>query len=132
MKFVLALMAVIIPATAALATTLELFVPGGCAVYLPGSETMVRLAAVQDVRCPSTADCVWEGTIRVELELAVPGDTPDVVVLCNACEDATRAAKFGRHTLTLLRLEPGREVLDPMGRSTTLQDYTVVLAVEWQ
>lgn len=132
MKFVLALLAVLILATAAMANSREIAVPGGGAVFLPGSKTMVRLAAVQDVRCPSTLDCIWEGTIRVELELAVPGDLPGVIVLCNVCEDGGRTAQHGRYRLTLLRLEPGREVLDPMGRGPVLQDYTVVLAVEAQ
>lgn len=132
MKVVLALMAAIIPATAAMATPHEISLPGGLAVSLPGSQTMVRLTAVQDVRCPSTVDCIWEGTIRVELDLAAPGDTPDLVVLCNACDGATRTAQHGRHTLTLLQLLPGREVLDPIGRSPVLHDYTVVLAVDWQ
>ena len=132
MRMVCVFSAAIFAATMALAETSELLVPGGSAVYFPESETMVLFSAVQDQRCPSNADCVWEGMIRVELALAVPGDTPEMLVLCNACEDGTRAAKFGRYAITLIRLEPGREVLDPLGRLVTLQDYTVVLGVEWQ
>lgn len=132
MRFVLTLMAALFCATAALAKTTEISVPGGSAVYLPDAETMVLLSAVQDVRCPSTVNCVWEGMIRVELELAVPGDRPEIVVLCNACEGAARTADYGRYTLTLLRLEPGRVVLDPLNRLEELRDYTVILGVEWQ
>ena len=131
MKFVIASIAALFTATAALAARSDILVPGGGAVYLPDSEIMVRLSAVQDVRCPSTVNCVWEGTIRVELELAVPGDAPEIIVLCNSCDDASRSAQYGRHTLTLVRLEPGRKVLDPLNRLAELRDYTVVLGVEW-
>ena len=117
-------------ATPVLTQPVEIRVAGGQAVYLPQSETMVLFAAVQDQRCPSAADCIWEGLIRVELELAVPGDDPEPLVLCNMCQDATRHANYGTYTLTLLRLEPGREVLDPLNRLITLQDYTVILGVE--
>jgi len=132
MRFVLTIMAVLLCAPAAGAATTEISVPGGSAVYLPDSETMVLFSGVKDVRCPSTVDCVWEGMIRVELALAVPGDTPEIVVLCNACDAAARTADYGRYTLTLVRLEPGRVVLDPLNRLEELRDYTVVLGVEWQ
>lgn len=118
--------------TAALAQPLEMPVLGGQAVYLPHSETMMQVAAVQDVRCPSTVNCVWEGLIRVELALAVPGDTPETLVLCNSCEDGMRTGEYGHHNITLLRLEPGRDVLDPLNRPVVLEDYTVVLGVERQ
>lgn len=119
-------------AATALAQGADMSLAGGQAVYLPQSETMVRFAAVQDMRCPSAANCIWEGLIRVELELAVPGDPPETLVLCNMCEDATRSAAYGGYTLTLHGLEPGRAVLDPLSRLITLQDYTLILGVEWQ
>ena len=132
MKFAIMALAALCAATAALGKTTEISVPGGSAVYLPGSEIMVLFSDVQDVRCPFAVRCVWEGLIRVDLELAVPGDQPETVVLCNACDYATRTARYGSHTITLLRLEPGREVLDPLSRPVQLSDYTVVLQVDWQ
>ena len=132
MKFAIMILAALCAATAALGNTTEISVPGGSAVYLPASETIVLFRAVQDVRCPSAVRCVWEGLIRVDLELAVPGDQPETVVLCNACDYATRTARYGRHTITLLRLEPGREVLDPLSRLVQLSDYTVILQIDWQ
>lgn len=132
MRPVLATLFILFGATAGLADTTEISVHGGNAVYLPDSELMVYFAAVEDQRCPSAADCVWEGLIRVELELAIPGDTPETIVLCNACDGATRSAIFGNYTLTMVRLEPGRDVLDPMGRTPLLADYTLVLGGDWQ
>ena len=107
----------------------ELTLAGGYAEFLPGSETMVRVAAVQDARCPAAADCVWEGTIRVTLELAVPGDPPEIYDLCNSCDGAAPSADVGGYILTLVRLEPGREVLDLVSRLPVVQDYTVILLV---
>jgi hypothetical protein len=106
----------------------ELRVDAAHAVAVPGTDATVMLHAVQDVRCPSTVDCVWEGLIRVELAIT-DGRAREVIVLCNACDEAGRAAVVAGRRVTMMRLEPGRDVLDVLGRAAVLDDYTVVLAV---
>ena len=128
MKFVTAILVALLTATASQAEQGEISVGGGQAKVLPGTQTTVRVTAVQDVRCPSMVSCVWEGTIRVDLEVTGPGKAPVSIVLCNACPDGGRTGDAGDVTLTLLRLEPGRDLLDVFSRPVVLQDYTVILA----
>lgn len=99
---------------------------GGQGLVLPGTDTMVTVTDVQDQRCPSGVDCYWEGMIRVELTTADGA----VTVLCNLCEGAGRSGHVAGRVVSLTGLEPGREVLDPLGRPIVLADYAVVLAVE--
>jgi hypothetical protein len=107
----------------------ELRVDGGAVVALPGTEATISLTDVQDVRCPSDVDCYWEGMIRVELTVT-DGTSSGVIVLCNMCDGAVREAVAAGRRVTLVGLEPGRDVLDPLSRLIVLEDYTVVLAVE--
>jgi hypothetical protein len=128
MRFWLAAVVMALSQAPALAGAGELRVGGGQVVALPGSDAMIALTDVVDQRCPSDANCYWEGLIRVELTVTT-GDLSEVVVLCNMCDEATREGQVAGHSVTLMRLEPGRDVLDPLSRLVVLEDYTVVLAV---
>ncbi len=130
MRFAVMLGAGLLAAGMAQAEVTEISVTSHAATLLSGTDVQLRLSDVQDVRCPSTVDCYWEGLIRVELQVKAPGAPAQTVVLCNACDGATRTGTAAGQTFTLLRLEPGREVLDPLSRLVMLADYTVVLAVE--
>ncbi len=103
----------------------DLRIGGGQTVALPGTQAMVTLTDVQDQRCPADVDCYWEGMMRVELTTADGA----LIVLCNLCEGAGREAMVAGRVVSLVGLEPGRDVLDPLGRLIGLNDYTVVLAV---
>lgn len=107
----------------------EVTVPGRGSAAVPGTGLTIGLTAVQDQRCPSDADCYWEGLIRVELSVADGGGVPETLVLCNMCDDASREGHAAGRLVTLVRLEPGRDVLDPLGRAVVLTDYRVVLEV---
>jgi hypothetical protein len=112
-----------------LAALAEFRVKGGETVTLVGTAATVALTDVVDQRCASTADCYWEGMIRVELTVTERAAS-EVIVLCNLCDGATREAVVAGRRVTLVGLEPGRDVLDPFSRLVVLWDYTVVLAVE--
>ena len=127
MRMVMTVLALLLPGFA-MAGTVELRVDARQAVTLPGTDATVMLTAVQDVRCPSDADCYWEGLIRVELTVT-EGAASEVIVLCNLCDEATREAVVAGRQVTMMRLEPGRELLDKLSRLVVLEDYTVVLAV---
>jgi hypothetical protein len=127
MRYGLSVLALILSVQTAAAT--EVTVPGGGSVAVPGTGLTVGLTAVTDQRCPSAADCYWEGLIRVELAVTDGDGAAEAVVLCNRCEGAVREARVAGHQVTLVRLEPGREVLDPLGREVVLGDYRVVLEV---
>lgn len=128
MRFWLAAAVVALSQGPALADVVELRVGGGQTAALPGSDAVLSLTDVIDQRCPAAVDCYWEGLIRVELTVTAAAAS-EVVVLCNACDEATREAQVAGRAVTLLRLEPGRDLLDPLSRPVVLGDYTVVLAV---
>jgi hypothetical protein len=129
MRIVLAGVALILSLVSAMAAAGELRVKAGEVSNLPGTEATIALTAVVDQRCPSDVDCYWEGLIRVEVTVT-DGATSQVIVLCNMCDEATREAVVAGLRVTLMRLEPGRDVLDRLSRLTVLADYAVVLLVE--
>jgi hypothetical protein len=129
MRILIAICAVILPLSPVFADALEFRVKGGETVGLAGADATVTLTDVVDQRCPSYADCYWEGMIRVELTVT-QGAASEVIVLCNLCDGATREVEVAGQVVTLARLEPGQDVLDPLSRLVVLEDYTVVLAVQ--
>lgn len=129
MRQLLCVFAMIASVSAACAASTEVIVPGGGSAVVPGTDLKISLTAVNDNRCPSYADCYWEGLIRVELGVARADGAIETVVLCNLCDEATRGAQVAGYGITLIRLEPGREVLDPLSRNVVLEDYRVVLEV---
>jgi hypothetical protein len=128
MRCLCAALALMLSLTMAMAEEVELRVKGGDVVVLPGTAARIALTDVVDQRCPSDVDCYWEGLIRVELTVT-EGAASEVIVLCNMCDEATREGHVAGRIVTLMRLEPGRDVLDPLSRLVVLEDYTVVLAV---
>jgi hypothetical protein len=127
MRMLMMVLVLLLPG-AAMAGAEELRVDAVRAVALPGTDATVMLSDVQDQRCPSDVDCYWEGMIRVEVTVT-DGAASQVIVLCNLCDGATREAVVAGRRVTLMRLEPGRDVLDPLSRLIVLEDYTIVLAV---
>ncbi len=107
----------------------SLTVPGGQPASLPGEDMTLTLTAVQDVRCPPEVDCVWEGLIRVEILVAKAGQEPQVIVLCNMCDEAVREAQAAGQRIELLRLEPSKAELATLGRPAALTDYRVVIDI---
>jgi hypothetical protein len=128
MRILIAICAAILSLSPVFADALEFRVKGGETVGLAGADATVALTGVVDQRCPADVDCYWEGMIRVELTVT-HGAASEVIVLCNLCDGATREAKVAGQTVTLARLEPGRDVLDPLSRLIVLADYTVVLRI---
>jgi hypothetical protein len=125
MRLILALLALLPTMTHAT----ELEVAANTPTPVPGTDIILTLTDVTDQRCPSTADCFWEGMIRVEIAVTKGTDAPQTLVLCNRCDDAVRDAVVYDTKVELRRLAPGRDVLDPMGRNPMLSDYTVTVDV---
>ncbi len=107
----------------------ELLLPGGDAVAVPGTDMSLTLTKVEDSRCPADVECVWEGKVQADILVERAGAEPAVMFLCNACSEADRSITVAGRKLTLVRLEPPRAVLDPMGRNPMLTDYTLVLEI---
>jgi hypothetical protein len=122
----LALLALL--ATPALADqTLDL--PGGIATPVPGTALTLLLTDVFDQRCPAGLTCIWEGEYRAEITLLSGADSVAPLTLCNTCQKASTTATASGHTFTLVRLSPGRDVLDPLGRAPQLSDYTATITI---
>ena len=103
--------------------------PGGTSVALPGTDLTVSLTDVTDARCPRDVDCIWEGTIRLELTVRGADTPPQTLVICNICEGATRSAAVVGLTLTLAGLEPSTADLAALNRPARLADYTAPVTV---
>jgi hypothetical protein len=125
MRLILALLALL--PTIAHATEIE--VAANTPTPVPATDIILTLTDVTDQRCPSTADCFWEGMIRVEIAVAKGTDAPQTIMLCNRCDDAVRDTVVYGTKVALRRLAPGREVLDPLNRNPMLSDYTVTVDV---
>jgi hypothetical protein len=125
MRLIVALLALL--PTIAHAT--EIDIAANTPTPIPGTDTVMTLTGVTDQRCPSMADCFWEGMIRVEIAVTKGTDAPRTIVLCNRCDDAVRDTVLYGQTIALRRMAPGREVLDPLNRNAVLSDYTVTVDV---
>ena len=120
-------------AGAALAGPVTLALPGGETVMMgaqsPVPGLTLTLTEVTDQRCPSAADCYWEGTIRAVIAVQNGAGAVQMVVLCNLCDDGHRTAVAAGVTLTLDHLKPRVEVIEGLGRAAVLADYVVVVGV---
>ncbi len=125
MRLILAMLALL----PAVAYATEIAVAANTPTPVPGTDIILTLTDVMDQRCPSTADCYWEGMIRVELAVTKGTHAPQTIVLCNRCDDASRDTIMYGQTIELRRLAPGRDVLDPMGRNPMLSDYIITVDV---
>ena len=82
----------------------EFDLPFGRTAVLTGSPLRVRFTAVlEDSRCPSDVQCVWEGNIKISL-LAAADAREQVVVLNGTLEP--REATVAGHTIELVRAAP--------------------------
>jgi len=60
---------------------------------------------VEDSRCPTTVQCVWEGNAEVALEVVMPGESAASLRL-NTNPSFPTEASYHTYTVTLLGLEP--------------------------
>jgi hypothetical protein len=125
MRLILALLALL----PGLAHATEIEVAANTPTPVPATDIILTLTDVTDQRCPSTADCFWEGMIRVEIAVIKGTDAAQTIVLCNRCDDALRDTVVYGTKIELRRLAPGRDVLDPLSRNPMLSDYTVTVDV---
>ena len=99
--------------------------PAGGVLGLEGSGFTLDMVAVIDQRCPSTADCYWEGMIRAEFVV----NGTDRLILCNLCDDGSRDGAVPGYGLSLVRMLPDTAQIEALGRAAVVADYTVILTV---
>ncbi|MGL4321780.1 MAG: hypothetical protein ACRCS3_13045 [Paracoccaceae bacterium] len=102
---------------------------GDIATPVPGTAITLMLTDVFDQRCPANVACVWEGEYRAEITFLSGTESFTTMTLCNTCDRANRTATLAGHTFTLVDLNPGRDVLDPLGRAPVLSDYSVTITI---
>jgi len=105
----------------------EITLIGGEAQTLADTDVTLRLDRVDDGRCPAGADCLWEGTIRVEISVITAAPEQQQIVLCNLCDDASSLATAGGMTFGLVALSPSTDDLAQLGRPPELGDYRLTL-----
>lgn len=100
---------------------------GGEGTAIPDTGITLLLTKVEDSRCPGDVDCVWEGLIRAEITVLSP--TPDLImiVLCNACDDASSLATVAGMTIGFVSLSPSMAELAKLGRPPLVTDYEVTV-----
>lgn len=106
-----------------------LLLPGDRWVTDPATGAAFRLTGVTDQRCPADVACVWEGMIRLEIEVVLAPDDSRSVILCNVCEDGSRTADLPDMVLRLEGLEPSTAELARKARMPVLQDYTASISL---
>jgi hypothetical protein len=114
--------------TTTLAHAGDITVRGGQPTPVPGTDLTITLTDVTDQRCPADVACVWEGMIRLELDV-VQNATVTPIVLCNSCADATRDAEAAGHHITFTALNPTTEVLALLGSTPQLDIYAATLTI---
>lgn len=103
----------------------EITLKGGEAQVIPDTGVTLLLTRVDDSRCPTDVDCVWEGMIRAEITVTTPDLT--TIVLCNACNDGGRLASVAGMTFGLVRLSPSMADLARLGRPPLVTDYELTV-----
>ena len=106
-----------------------LLLPGDRWVADPATGASFRLSGITDQRCPADVACVWEGMIRLEIEVVPAPDDSRRIVLCNACADGAPTARLPGMVLRLEGLEPSTAALARKARLPVLQDYTAGIAL---
>jgi len=88
----------------------------GVSVALPEGGWVVRLASIDDSRCPASVQCMWAGSATLELRVAKPGGPEQSLRLGTpgpANATAAQAATTGDLALELVRLLPSDPPTDP-------------------
>lgn len=78
----------------------------GRTTTVPGTSVSVTLVAVEgDSRCPVDVVCVWQGNVRVALDLRASPTGPDVRVRLNTALEPT-AVDFGGLVFSIVDVRP--------------------------
>lgn len=105
----------------------EISVPPGATVELRDANLRIRLATLDDSRCPTGGgvQCVWAGTVRVQLLVGpLSGAQPSTAVTLDTRSEHDVVVLLG-HSIRLVRVEPERKTTDPI----PAESYRVVLRV---
>lgn len=84
----------------------------------------VAFESVEDSRCPTEVDCVWEGDGVVGLRVTGAGE--DVDVMLHTHPDSAAVARVAGHDVRLVDLDP-----DPVdGSAIPRSDYVATLRID--
>ena len=81
---------------------------------------------LSDSRCPEDVNCIWEGEIRIQLEIFSEADTIGTIELSSKETTSEVTVAEHRYLMTMKRVEPypnSTEQIDP-------KSYIVTLAVD--
>ena len=91
---------------------------------LPDSKIKIKFLSVDDdSRCPQGVNCVWAGSVGVQLLRSAPRSQEERVKLNTAVEP--RVVTYRGHTFEITSVSPPRVE----GQTINPQDYAVTLAV---
>ncbi len=100
----------------------------GKPAVIPEEALTVELVAVKDNRCAVEVKCVWAGHAEVTLQVSKSGTAAKALVigtLAPANMNLPFEATYGSYRFTLLGLEPGNSLANPVAQSA----YRATVAV---
>ncbi|WP_067480629.1 hypothetical protein [Actinomadura hibisca] len=97
--------------------------PGGSARLADGALTVTFKDVAGDSRCPTGAQCIWEGDATVAVSVAEGGGAPAAHELHTTLQPGEVAV--GGYTLRLVALNPYPEQGDPIGAGDYRADFTL-------
>lgn len=103
--------------------------PGEVAVPVSGTNFTLTLVEVEDSRCPAGLECVWQGSASVRITVALPGQAPQDIRLCDFCQDIPATIAIAGHRISFVDLTPSTDDLAALGRSVSVSDYRLALSL---
>lgn len=98
---------------------LQTFIPG-ITYHLENTETTFRINSVDDSRCPTNAQCVWEGLAQIELVFqSLATDTLRLNTMDNQSDT------IENYVFQLMEVEPYPE----LDKEVKLKDYRITLNI---
>lgn len=102
---------------------------GGVAVPVPGTDLTLTLVTVEDSRCPAGLACVWQGSASVRITVALPGQAPQDIRLCDFCQDITATIAIAGLRISYVGLTPSTDDLAALGRPVMVSDYRLAVSL---
>jgi len=91
--------------------------------FIESENLQIRLSDIQDSRCPSDVQCVWEGQVTVSVSKDIGGNNAGTFVLGTATHLNPSIQQFDKYFLQLIKVEPYPTSTEPILPS----DYIVTM-----
>lgn len=81
---------------------------------------------LEDSRCPENAVCVWEGLVKLALNLEIDGTLHEVELIDHVGHPQKAQATVGERTIRLISVEPAKLTADEISKD----EYVIMLIIE--